>query len=171
MKPRWRRTAYLAVISLLAIGTPGASLTDSRAQPEQVSRERPAAGNPVTPMAGPSAVRDVLATAVVEREPVPVSSPIPAEVGRLYYFTEIVDAGAATTVLHLWYWRNRNVSVVLLEVNGPRFRTWSYKTIPPAWTGEWRVEARTPDGTILSSKAFRVQAADSRGREEDNPRR
>ena len=122
-------------------------------------------------MAGPRVVRDVLATAVVEREPVQVSSPIPAEVGRLYYFTEIVEAGSATTVLHLWYWRNRSVSVVLLEVNGPRFRTWSYKTIPPAWTGEWRVEARTPDGTILSSKAFHVEPADRTGRVGTDPRR
>lgn len=146
-------------------------MTEVRARPEQFSHEGPVADKPATPMASPRAVRDVLATAVVEREPVQVSSPIPAEVGRLYYFTEIVEAGSATTLLHLWYWRNRNVSVVLLKVNGPRFRTWSYKTIPPTWTGEWRVEARTPDGTILSSKAFQVQASDSRDREEDNPRR
>jgi hypothetical protein len=89
-----------------------------------------------------------------------VPSPVPAEVGRLYYFTEVVEAGRPTTVLHLWYWRNRNVSVVLLEVNGLRFRTWSYKTIPRAWTGEWRVEARTPDGTILSSRAFLIEPAE-----------
>ena len=158
MKPVCGMAACLAIMGVLVTGAAGAPLTNPKTQPERPRHEGPVADEPVT--ATPRVVRDVLATAVLDREPVQVPSPVPAEVGRLYYFTEVVEAGRPTTVLHLWYWRNRNVSVVLLEVNGPRFRTWSYKTIPPAWTGEWRVEARTPDGTILSSKAFLVEPAE-----------
>ncbi len=157
MKSVCGMAAYLAIMGMLATGAAGAPLTNPKTQPERPRHEGPVGDEPVT--ATLRVVRDVLATTVADREPVQVPSPVPAEVGRLYYFTEVVEAGRPTTVLHLWYWRNRNVSVVLLEVNGPRFRTWSYKTIPPAWTGEWRVEARTPDGTILSSRAFLVEPA------------
>ncbi|MFQ5801728.1 MAG: DUF2914 domain-containing protein [Candidatus Methylomirabilales bacterium] len=150
--------ACLAIMGVLVTGAAGAPLTNPKTQPERPSHQEAVDGAPAT--ATPRVVRDVLATAVVDREPVQVPPPIPAEVGRLYYFTEVVEAGSPRTILHLWYWRNRSVSVVLLEVNGPRFRTWSYKTIPPAWTGEWRVEARTPDGTILSSRTFRVELAE-----------
>lgn len=171
MKPVRRIIIYSAIVGLLAAGAPGASLTDVRAQHDRPAHEEPAAGTPATVIAGPRVARDALATAILNREPVRVSSPIPADVGRLYYFTEIVEAGSSTTVLHLWYWRNRNVTVVLLETSGLRFRTWSQKSIPPAWTGEWRVEARTPDGTILSSKAFRVERADTTDREDFDPPR
>jgi hypothetical protein len=171
MKPVRDLGASLAIVGLLAIGVVAAPVTDREVHGERPTPEGSRAGRPATVAAGPRVARDVLATAVVDREPVPVSFPISAEVGRLSYFTEIVEAGSATTVLHLWYWRNRNVSVVLLKANGPRFRTWSHKTIPPAWTGEWRVEARTPDGTILSSKTFRVEPADQMGRGETSPRR
>jgi hypothetical protein len=171
MKPVRGMTVYFTIVGVLAVGIPGASLTDLRAQPERPTHAGPVAGKPATAIGSLRVVRDVLATAVSDREPEQILPPIPAEVGRLYYFTEIVEAGSPTTVLHLWYWRNRNVSVVLLEVNGPHFRTWSYKTIPPAWTGEWRVEARTPDGTILSSKAFRVESADRTDPEGTDPRR
>ncbi|MFQ5990000.1 MAG: DUF2914 domain-containing protein [Candidatus Methylomirabilales bacterium] len=146
-------------------------MTNARAQSETPGHEAPARRKPTTATAKPRIIRDALATAVIDREPEQVVSPIPADVGRLYYFTEVVEAASPTTILHLWYWRNRNINVVILDVNGPRFRTWSYKTIPPTWTGDWRVEARTPDGTILSSKAFRVEPTQGTGYQgTDSPR-
>lgn len=110
--------------------------------------------------ANPRVVRDVLATEVSDREPAEVLPPIPAEIGRLYYFTEVAEAGSPQEILHVWTWHDRNVSEISLTVQGRRFRTWSYKTIPPTWTGQWRVEARTPEGAVLSSESFVVEAAE-----------
>ncbi len=155
--------ASVTILSMVVSSATGALSTRARAQSETPGHEEPARQKPTTETAKPRVVRDVLATAVIDREPEQILPPIPADVGRLYYFTEVIEAAPSTTILHLWYWRNRNVNVVLLEVNGPRFRTWSYKTILPTWTGDWRVEARTPDGTILSSKAFRVEPGGGTG--------
>ena len=153
----------LTILSVVVTAATGALSTHASAQSETSGHEESAKEQPAMETAKPRVVRDVLATAVIDREPEQILPPIPANVGRLYYFTEVMEAAPSTTILHLWYWRNRNVNVVLLEVNGPRFRTWSYKTVPPTWTGDWRVEARTPDGTILSSKAFRIEPGEGTG--------
>jgi len=102
-----------------------------------------------------SVSRDVLAAAVVDREPTPAPSPVPADVGRLCYFTEVA-AESPTTVQHAWVWGNREMAVVTLQVSGPKFRTWSCKNIMPEWTGSWKVELRSSDGTVLASKEFTV---------------
>ena len=149
--------ASLAITGVLS-GTVGIALPEPRAQSEQVVEEEPVAEKPAQPTGRPRVERDLLATAVIDREPTKAPFPVPPHVGRLYYFTEVVDAGLPTTILHIWYWRNRYISAVLLKVRGPRYRTWSYKTIPRTWTGEWRVEARTPDGKVLSSKTFIVES-------------
>lgn len=119
--------------------------------------------------ASPRVVRDVLATEVIDREPAEAVPPIPAEIGRLYYFTEVVEGGSLGEILHVWTWQDRDVSEIPLKIHGGRFRTWSYKTIPPTWTGEWRVEARTPDGTVLSSESFVVEAAERSPEDNEEP--
>jgi hypothetical protein len=45
---------------------------------------------------------------------------------------------------------------VELPVQGPRWRTWSKKTIPSKATGSWRVEVRTPEGELLQSASFTI---------------
>lgn len=163
--------ASLAIMGVLATGTAGTAVTEPRAQSEQPRQEGPAAAKPAAVTGRPRVVRDVLATAVLDREPTKAPSPIPPEVGRIYYFTEIVEVGPPMTLLHIWYWRNRYISAVLLKVKGSHFRTWSYKTIPRTWTGVWRVEARMPDGTILSSKTFLVETVEGTGDGGVGPRR
>jgi len=119
--------------------------------------------------ANPRVVRDILATEIINREPEEVVPPIPAEIGRLYYFTEVVEGAPLGEILHVWTWQDREVGEIPLKVQGGRFRTWSYKTIPPTWTGEWRVEARTPDGAVLSSANFTVETVELIPEEDGEP--
>lgn len=105
--------------------------------------------------AGLKIVRDVLASAVENREPVEATAPIQATVGQLFYFTEI--EGGPGTIEHVWTWEGRTMATVTLDVRTPRFRTWSSKRLQPEWTGQWRVEARTSDGNVLSFKEFVVE--------------
>ncbi len=163
-------TAYLAVMGVLATGAVGTAVMEPKAQPEQTGQEGTEAATRTVATGKPRVIRDVLATAVTDREPIKAPTPVPADVGRLYYFTEVVEVGPPIIILHIWYWRDRYISTVLLEVSGPRFRTWSYKTIPPTWTGRWRVEARTPDGTVLSSKTFVVETTGRADGGRVNPR-
>lgn len=100
-------------------------------------------------------VRDVVASAIENREPVEVTAPIAASVGQLFYFTEI--EGGPATIKHVWIWEGRIMATVTLELRSPRFRTWSSKRIQPEWTGQWKVEARTSDGAVLSSQEFVIE--------------
>lgn len=100
-------------------------------------------------------VRGVLATAIENRLPVEASAPVAASVGQLFYFTEI--EGGPATIQHVWIWKGQVVATVTLDVKSPRYRTWSSKRIQPEWTGQWRIEARTSDGTVLSSHDFEVE--------------
>ena len=133
---------------------------DRQTATPQVKREERGLTKAAVLGANPRVVRDVLATEVTDREPAEAVLPIPAEIGRLYYFTEVVEAGSPQEILHVWTWQDRDVGEIPLKVQGRRFRTWSYKTIPPTWTGQWRVEARTPEGAVLSSESFVVRAAE-----------
>lgn len=115
----------------------------------------PAAAQEAMPQAGMTVAMDVLATAVENRSPVEAAAPIKSDVGALIYFTEV--HGGPGTIQHVWIWKGRTMATVPLEVRSSRFRTWSSKRIQPEWLGEWRVEARTEDGKVLSFKEFVVE--------------
>ena len=97
----------------------------------------------------------VLARDVVERAPVDTASAFPADVGRVYLWTRISGA-AGTTVHHVWFHGDEERGDVSLSVGGSPWRTWSSKTIPPEWTGAWRVEVRDADGNVVSEVRFTV---------------
>ena len=113
------------------------------------------AGNVTAQESGMRVVMDVLATAVENRQPVEATAPIQSGVGELFYFTEV--HGGPGSIQHVWIWQGRTMATVPLEVRSSRFRTWSSKRIQPDWTGQWRVEARTADGKVLSFKEFVVE--------------
>jgi hypothetical protein len=96
-------------------------------------------------------------------------------IGRVYCWTTIIGARRDTAVEHVWYWRDREMARIRLQVHGARWRTWSSKEIPPGWTGKWRVEIVALDGTPLDLRFLDVQsarpvitAADLRGTDAEN---
>lgn len=100
-------------------------------------------------------MRDVLATGIENRQPVEANGQIAADVGQLFYFTDV--QGGPGTIQHVWIWQGRTMATVSLEIKSARFRTWSSKRIQQEWTGKWRVEARSSDGTVLSFKEFEIE--------------
>lgn len=114
-----------------------------------------ASGLVVAQESGLKVVRGVLATAIENRLPVEATAPIAANVGQLFYFTEV--EGGPATIQHVWIWKGQTMATVSLEVKSPRYRTWSSKRIQPEWTGQWRIEARNSDGTVLSSHDFEIE--------------
>ena len=75
----------------------------------------------------------------------------PATVDKLFYFTQIEEAAAPTTILHEWYWEGKLLASVPLAVNAERWRTWSSKTIMPHQTGNWTVVSKRPDGSTAQT--------------------
>lgn len=102
-------------------------------------------------------VRHAFARAVEAREPVGEAQVFPADVGRLFFFTQLAGVEGAGEVRHLWIYDGREVGSVALAVQGPTWRTWSSKTILPAYRGDWAVEVRDASGAVLATGTCRVE--------------
>ena len=108
----------------------------------------------------PSAAIDVttavVGTGVEDREPVGAGTSFPASVGTVYFYTVFEGDFGERRVEHVWIRNGEEVGRVPLTVNGPRWRTWSSKTVPADWTGEWEARVVDADGSVLATAAFRV---------------
>jgi hypothetical protein len=99
-------------------------------------------------------VEAALALAIEERAPVDTGSSFPADVGRVWLWTKVSGA-AGQTLTHVWS-HGENEWVVPLQIGADTWRTWSNKTIPAEWTGEWLVEVRDEQGNVLKAVRFTV---------------
>jgi hypothetical protein len=66
-----------------------------------------------------------------------------------------VSGAAGQTVTHVWS-HGENEWTVPLQIGAATWRTWSNKTIPTEWTGEWQVEVRDQQGNVLKTLHFTV---------------
>lgn len=110
---------------------------------------------PVVVSAQEVAVEAVLATDVVDMEPVGEATEFSANVGRVHCWTRITGA-TGMSIEHVWIHPDGQRTPVTLEVGGSPWRTWSSKEIPPEWTGEWSVEIRDAAGNVLETLSFVV---------------
>jgi hypothetical protein len=94
---------------------------------------------------------------VVNRAPVGAKDVFPAEVPRVYCFTHVVGAAPGTQLIHNWYYQGNLKASVKLTVGSSDYRTWSYKTMMPQWSGEWMVEILSADGTPLDNITFALK--------------
>ena len=80
-----------------------------------------------------------------------------ATVKALYCFTRINNpAGGETTIPHVWYRNGQLAGEYQLPVSGTRWRTYSRKAVEKGMAGDWRIEARDPDGNLLKEVKFRM---------------
>ncbi len=78
-------------------------------------------------------------------------------VKALYCFTRIVNPeGEETTIKHVWFKDDQQVSEQELKVEGEKWRTWSKRPIDRDAAGDWRVEARDGAGNLLKTVKFRI---------------
>ncbi len=99
----------------------------------------------------------VICQGVVDREPVGAGDVIPAGTARAFCYTRIEGAREETEITHNWYYQGSLKASVVLPVRNADWRTWSSKTLLPAWTGEWMVEVLAKDGTPLENLVFYVR--------------
>jgi hypothetical protein len=81
----------------------------------------------------------------------------PAGDGRIYCLTRVHGMSPPTTVTHAWYHEGKTRARVDLNIGSENWRTWSYKTMLPAWTGYWEVKVLDEDGMVLGSAGFEVE--------------
>ena len=93
---------------------------------------------------------------VVDREPVQAGSSFPASVGRLYCFTKIIGAPGPVDISHVWYFRGTQRALVNLTIKASSWRTYSSKKIQDFEIGDWHVDIKGPDGTLLRTLSFKI---------------
>ena len=91
---------------------------------------------------------------VQDRMPVDTASAFPADVGSLIAWTKVTGA-EGQTITHVWT-HGPHSAEVKLNVGGSPWRTYSRRTIPAEWTGEWKVEVKDSTGAVLATKTFTV---------------
>jgi transcriptional regulator with XRE-family HTH domain len=97
---------------------------------------------------------------VVQNHPelIGVSSEFTCHHQRVYFLTKIQASGSGK-ISHVWIWRGEEVKTIDMEVKAPVWSIYSYVTIRPRQTGQWKVEVR--DGsTVLSFHSFKVVESD-----------
>lgn len=99
----------------------------------------------------------VIAAGVENLVPQGVDKAFPPAVGTLYAFTRIQGSKGETLVIHKWFHGDQLKAEIKLPVRSKSWRTYSSKIILPEWTGDWKVEVTTEDGTVLVSLPFLVQ--------------
>ena len=99
----------------------------------------------------------VIATGVENLTPMGVADKFPANTGRLYCYSKIIGGGEGSSIKHIWYYGDKKVDEITLQIKYPSFRTYSYKTIPSDWTGKWKVEIVADDGAILKTLEFVIE--------------
>lgn len=97
---------------------------------------------------------------VQDKEPVEPNTVFPADIGRIYFHTVIHTTEQPTFVIHEWYYRDQMISNVKLDVNFPRTRTWSYKTIQPNMSGNWKVRVIDAKSNLLKESFFKILPVD-----------
>jgi hypothetical protein len=75
-------------------------------------------------------------------------------------FYNRLTSDSPTTIEHRWYHAGQlrqTMKLTLPTARGPGFRTYSRKTISEDRSGEWTVEVRTSDGTVLREERFVIR--------------
>ena len=119
-------------------------------------------------MAGNSLViRDfVLTHGIYEREPVGTTDSFSIDDARGYAFVRIANDGAPTTVSFVWMHGGETHADIDMNIGtSSGWRTWSSINLKP---GQWRVDVKSSEGTILAQRSFMVEGAMSQPQTSSN---
>jgi hypothetical protein len=136
---------------------PGAGSTSVPEPPPAVRAERPVAP-PSSPVAV-SLVEARLCSKLTTSDWRCVPATSPTSPGLIFFYTRVRSA-SPTTIEHRWYYEERLLQTAPLNIGaneGSGYRTNSRQTIGAARAGNWRVELRSRDGSVLHEERFVVR--------------
>jgi hypothetical protein len=99
----------------------------------------------------------VICTSIEDRQPVGVDSTFSKDVGKLYCFSNITGAEKQCSISQVWYYKDKEMAKIKLDVKDKTWRTWSSKKIVTFAVGQWRVDVVSEKGDVLASKKFTIE--------------
>ena len=113
---------------------------------------------PILALAQETTVEDIqICTSVEDRQPMGADTSFAKDVGQLYCFTTLGGDQDSATIYHAWYYNDQEMAKVELNKGAKTWRTWSSKRILDTWTGTWRVDVLSSDGSVLGSIEFTIR--------------
>jgi len=112
---------------------------------------------PASPPVMPTVATAQLCTALRAWQCEAADSQVPP--GPMFFYTQLKSA-TATTIEHRWYQGDSMRRAVQLRIEAnpnAGYRTYSRTTISREQAGNWRVELRSADGTVLHEERFTVR--------------
>lgn len=102
-------------------------------------------------------IRDfVLTHGIYEREPVGTTDSFNLDDGRAYAFVRVANDGEPTQLSFVWRYGTETHATINMNIGtSSGWRTWSSVNIKP---GNWLVEVKSSDGTVLAQRSFMVEA-------------
>jgi len=97
---------------------------------------------------------------VADRMPAGAAGSFTPDVGKVFLWCQVTGAPSPTTVKHVWYYGGEEMTSVELSVSASPWRTWSSKTILPAWTGKWEVKVLDAAGNELAAVPFTIGSSE-----------
>jgi hypothetical protein len=98
-----------------------------------------------------------ICSSVENRQPIGISSSFSADVGTVCCFTRLSSDQDTTSIHHVWYYNDKEMADIELQIKAKTWRTWSSKKILNSWTGTWRVDILSPGGEVLATKEFNIE--------------
>ncbi len=106
---------------------------------------------------GQVTIETALCTGIQDRMPVGQADIFPADVGKVYLWCHVIGSSDTTMIKHVWYYQGEEIVSVQLPVRSSSWRTHSYKTIAPEWTGDWAVKVLDNSGNVLKAVSFKIE--------------
>jgi hypothetical protein len=105
-----------------------------------------------------SVLKASVCAAIEDRLPAGVNTAFPADIQRVYVWSQIKAQKFPTKIRHIYYFNGRKISDVALNVRSSFWRTWSYKSIANEhYRGQWRVDIASADGKVLRRLYFKIE--------------
>jgi hypothetical protein len=73
---------------------------------------------------------------------------------RVVFWTRVLGGRPGDIIHHVWLHEGTQVALAELTLGGSHWRTYSRRLLEAGLTGRWVVEARRPDGEILTRRSF-----------------
>jgi transcriptional regulator with XRE-family HTH domain len=103
-------------------------------------------------------IKATVGSDVKDRMPAGVSNYFSWSTNRVYVWSLIQCKNPPSSIRHIYYFQGEKLSDVHLNVQSPRWRTWSYIPLSnKRYIGPWRIDITSAEGKVLRSLNFEVK--------------
>jgi hypothetical protein len=139
-----RKIEWATILVLVLIGTPLLTLSA-----EEIQGQAPKV------LAGHMASYSGHLASFDGKQTVPVFE---NDVGRIFAVIQIEKMTGESQMKFLWFFKNYIMHDAVLPLKTNQMRVQSGFSVKPKWTGKWRVDVTSNDGTLLYSIPFIVRS-------------